>query len=425
MKRMIASASAVVLGAAGVQAAYLPAYVSADKPWSVSATLRGFYDDNYYLAANDGDKEESFGVEVRPSVSVGLNREQTIAGLRYTYGMRWYEARPENNVDQSHQVDAFLNHRFTERYSVDITDSFVVTVEPELIDPQIRTAVRRTEADNIRNLGSINFHAQMTRLFGIELGYANVFYDYSEDGGTWWQPSYSGLLDRIEHLIHLDTRWQMLPQTVGVLGYQFGQVNYTGDEPVALIGPFPFRQVKSDIRDSRSHYVYAGLEHAFRPDLSGRLRGGAQITEFFNESGSPTSVTPYVDLSLRYRYAIDSRVELGFLHTRNATDVIQRTPGSRRVTTDQESSVVYGSITHRLLPKLYGSLLGQFQQSTFKGGDYDGKADTHYIAGVNLDYRFNRHFSAHVGYNYDNIDSDLTARGYDRNRVYVGVTATF
>lgn len=49
MKKMIASAGWVALGTAALHAAYVPGLTSMEtsKSWSVSASLRGFYDDNY------------------------------------------------------------------------------------------------------------------------------------------------------------------------------------------------------------------------------------------------------------------------------------------------------------------------------------------------------------------------------------------
>jgi hypothetical protein len=48
-----------------------------------------------------------------------------------------------------------------------------------------------------------------------------------------------------------------------------------------------------------------------------------------------------------------------------------------------------------------------------------------YLVGLNCQYRFNPHFSAELGYSYDLLDSDIPGRGFDRNRVYAGVTATY
>src|SRR5438034_8380015 len=77
MKKLITSASLAVLAAAAVNAqqtlyAPAPALTSTDlaKPWSIAASLRGFYDDNYTLSPK-ALKRDSYGYELSPSF--GLN----------------------------------------------------------------------------------------------------------------------------------------------------------------------------------------------------------------------------------------------------------------------------------------------------------------------------------------------------------------
>ena len=81
-------------------------------------------------------------------------------------------------------------------------------------------------------------------------------------------------------------------------------------------------------------------------------------------------------------------------------------------------------------------MLGQFESglvagfftpelSVISGGVFNDVAERYYLVGLNVEYRFNPHLSAHVGYNYDKLDSDIFNRSFDRNRVYAGVTATY
>src|SRR5688572_4962688 len=116
MKKLIASAGLVALGVASLKAQYAPGLsrIETSKPWSISASLRGFYDDNY-LALPNSVADESFGFEVRPRVALNLSREQTYLGAAYTYGLKWYEARDDDPIDHSHEVDLVVDHRFSER----------------------------------------------------------------------------------------------------------------------------------------------------------------------------------------------------------------------------------------------------------------------------------------------------------------------
>ena len=435
MKKIIASAGLIALGAAGTKAAALAGAAGGDKPWDVSLTVRGFYDDNYSLSPNGPTKRDTFGVEVKPSVGIAFNAEQTTFGARYTYDMRYYADRKQNKIDSAHDFNVWLMHQFSERYSVDVADTFTIAQEPQLIDPTF-SSVSRSNGNNIHNDGNINFHARLTQALELILGYRNEFYDYDDHGavGTTFfgipvgispRPTFSGLLDRIEHYITADIQWQFRPATAAVFGYQFEWADYTGNEPIGIFAPtFPGKFVFSKNRDSYSHFVYAGLNHSFRRDLTGTLRAGVQVTEFYDAPGGNTSVvSPYVDMSMRYTYRSGSYAELGFKHIRNATDAFSASASS--ITTDQETSAVYGALTHAFTPKFIGNLTGQYQHATFNGGANDGQSDNIYLFGASLEYHFNRHLSTEVGYNYDRVDSNIGGRGYSRNQVFLGMTASY
>jgi hypothetical protein len=116
---------------------------------------------------------------------------------------------------------------------------------------------------------------------------------------------------------------------------------------------------------------------------------------------------------------------MGFYQSRNATDVTGSTAVGQQVTQDQNSSTVYGTINHAFSPRLIGSANGQVQYSKFYGGTVNGESQSWYSLGLNLMYVFNPHLSADIGYNYDDVTSITVQPGYNRNRVYVGVTGTY
>src|SRR5205807_9964209 len=92
MKKIFASVGLVALSASGLKAALIPGLDDPNKPWSVAATLRGFYDDNRATAPSDsGAKQGSFGFEISPSVSIDLRWEPTTLRAWYVYSYKWYE----------------------------------------------------------------------------------------------------------------------------------------------------------------------------------------------------------------------------------------------------------------------------------------------------------------------------------------------
>src|SRR5712691_1365595 len=281
MKNIVASVGLVALGATGLQAASGPSLTTeTPKPWSVALTLRGFYDDN--INSTGSNKQEVYGVEASPSLGLNWAREQTAITASYVYSIKYYDHRPAGNsdkYDQSHQFNIALNHAFSPRYQVAVSDSFVIGQEPDLLRAtQTLDTFQRLSGDNIRNYGTINLNGQLTPVFGFELGYANSYFDYHDaDGFSDTHVGFasaSGLLDRIEHEIHIDARWQLEPNTVGLIGYKFRLANYTGDEKIG-VDPVTGDDLTSRVRDSRMHYVYGGVDHTFRPDLTGSVRAGA------------------------------------------------------------------------------------------------------------------------------------------------------
>jgi len=470
MKKIFASIGAVALGAAAVHgesASSMSMGGDNSKVWSVGASLRGFYDDNYTTAPDGPTKRDSFGATISPSISFKFPMDQTTIGFRYIYGATWYADRQDlvggsHAWDQSHEFDALFSHAFSSRYSLDVSDSFVISQEPELINSGGPISFPyRTDGDNIRNHGEITLNGGITKRLSFVLGYQNTYYDYDNEspggknnvdsGAGTVDSSLSGLLDRVEHEGLFNLRFQAMPKTVLVGGYNYRQVNYLSDENVANASGMPgtnnlysvitpgtppvtnlvngsndFR--KANTRDSRSHIVYAGVDQNFTKDLILKVRGGVQFTEYYNAPANEpndANTTPWGSISLTYNYLPGSSVQVGFTHSRNQTDVVSPNPANGSLTSDQETSLIYGNITHRITPRLTGRLTAQWQDSEFYGGLYDALSERYLDLGVNFTYNFNRYFSGEVGYNYSKLDSDAAGRDFDRNRVYIGVSAAY
>jgi len=440
MKKLITSAGLVVLGAASLNAQqiYAPApgltTTQLSKPWSVSAAVRGFYDDNYALTPSSGirdprtgrqvDPQESWGYEITPGASLNWTMEQTYIGLGYVYSAKYYEDRPEHKWDQSHQANFKFSHAFTDRLKLDLADSFVKTSEPDLIAPSnAPTVTIRTRQDVLRNYGAATMSVGLTDQLGLLFGYSNTLYDFSDEGNG----SLSSLLDRMEHLVTANLRWQVLPTTVALVGYQFGLTDFTDDSRTLIphLGSGP-GGLWSDERNNVSHYVYLGVDHNFNPQLDTSIRLGAQIIDYYNLPGDDqTDVSPYADANITYHMTPDSALQLGVRHWRIPTE------GSAL---DQSNTTAYGSFSYKILPPLSASLLGQYQYNTFNEGTFTyigstttfkDKTENFWLVGLNLTYEINRFLAAEAGYNYDRLDSDIGYRSFTRNRVYVGLRATY
>jgi Putative beta-barrel porin 2 len=437
MKNFFVSAGLVAIGVAGLQTAAADS-ATAPKYWNVSATLRGFYDDNYNIASS---KQGSFGLELLPGFSFHMPLKQTDIGLRYTYGLYYYQDRDQlgvNPFDQTHQLDFWLDHAFSDRWKGNINDTFAVGQEPELLNPNpvmASAAPYRINGDNISNHGTIALSTQWTRQLSTVLSYGNNFYDYNNSGATEARflsgggATFAGLLDRIEQDVTLNLQWHLQLETMAFLGYTFSWVNYTAGEPIAAVpslsSPSGLFLYHSGDRDMMSHTIFVGLEKQFTPNLNGSLSAGASYNDNYADPIFPTtSWTPYADASVSYTYHPGSYVQIGVNHSVSSTDQIA--PDSNgRITQYQESSVVYLDVNHRFTPKLTGIAVARLQYSTFDGGFAGGSDETQYSIHLNLTYQINQFLSVDAGYNFDNLVTSLPGFQYTRNRVYLGLTANY
>lgn len=428
MKKIVASVGLVAVGVTGLQADVFPGLTAeSGKPWTASATLRGFYDDNPSTQPNSLHPQGSYGFEVSPAIEFLFPWEQTTLSFGYVYSLKYYENKLVNSSghdDNTQDVHAGLTHAFSERYSISLKDSFVIGQEPDFLRAgNTFTTFQRYSGNNMRNYGAIDFLAQLTPEFGLELGYANTLVTYSDnaDPAVTGVASNAGLLNEMDNVIHLDGRYQLQPQTVGILGVQMRQTDFTGGQPIGIYADD--QPVMSDARNARSYYGYVGLDHNFRPDFTGSVRLGGRYTDYYNSLASQNQASPYAMASLKYTYLPESSFELGGSYDYSPTSLYPGANAANQINTSAEAGTVFMALNHRIVPKLYGSILAQYQNSMYVGGVYDGTSDNFFLVGLNLRYQFNPNFSAGVGYNYDNLTG--LQPHYDRNRVYIGVTGSY
>ncbi len=436
MKKIVFSVGFVALGLTGAKAVDTALMSQgAAKPWAVSAALRGFYDDNS-ATQSGGEKSGSYGYTVSPGAKYAWSSGPTSLKLDYLYSYIYFDKRVGGRLDkadQDHSFNASFEHAFSERYQVSVLDNFVVGQEPDTLRTgSALGTTQRLPGDNIRNTGSISFNAQMTPVLSLLSGYQNSLSDYAASGAavssgptsTNIFPSPAGTLNRLENSLHLDARWQVQPETTALVGYQYSMANFTGDEKIGILQPSNI-VLMSDSRNNRANYGYVGAEHRFTPDLQVGVRGGLRSTDYYNDPSHSTDLSPYANANISYTFSPDTSLQVGFNYDRNATDRVDPSQLNNSFVRDQQSATVFGTVKHRLVSRLYGSVTGQFQDSKFVGGALDSQTENIYLIGLNLEYRFNPNFSANAGYDYDKVDTQIQGASYDRNRVYLGLTASY
>lgn len=382
-----------------------------DKPWQISAALKGFYDDNIYTAPTGSNRKfDSYGFEVNPSLKYAISTEASLLKFGYTYSAKYFEGRPsgDDKWDQSHLFNVLARHEFSPSVSLDLNDTFAIAQEPEQLgspgSPLAGTPLR-AKGSNKANHASISSAVQLTPDLSAVVGYRNDYFNYDD-------LAYRAKLDRLEHNPSLDLRYQLQPATVVVLGYRYSIVDYNSGLAI------PGSTLLATIRNNTSHVITAGVDQKFNESLSGSLRAGAQVVSYDSSSGNDET-TPYVDASLKYQFAPSSSAQLGVRHEHNATDVAI---AGASVIEDQVSTSAYFAVAHAFTAKLQGKLTAQYQYSEFVG------ASAHediFSGGASLSYEVTSNISVEASYFYDKLTSEIQDRSFVRNRIFLGVRATY
>lgn len=451
MKKFFASVGLAALGASTLHAQYSPGVTPEElanpRGWSAALTLRGFYDDNY-LTLHNGSAVSSYGTEVSPSVALNHTYNDTTVNLSYIYDWRYYTRT--STSDSSHQFSGDLKQNFTERYSLEASDSFVIAQEPTVIDTGIISSPLYTDGNNIHNTGGLTFTAGLVPKLDLQASYANNLYAYQQTYGdvynpttmsggvntTVLNPSRSAVLDRIEQLATLSLNWHVLSELTGVLGYSYGHTGYSSSEPIIFSGAAGLQSfgnpnnILSQSRNNDTHFFFVGADEAFTSQLHGSIRAGGQLLDYYNVPGGATDFSPYVDASLTWTYMPESYLQGGVKHQHSATDVLGALPATTGANAgepvlDAEDTAAYLSLNQKIAGGLTGALLGQYQHTVFNGGTINGQSEDFFIVGMNFTYKFNPYFNAEAGYNWNKLVSDVSERDYTRNMVYIGVRATY
>ena len=409
MKKRFITLSAATLAVAGAQAAD-------GKIWEVSATLKGFYDDNVTTAPNN--EVESGGIEFSPALSLNYGDGTDLdISAGYAYGLRWYDDRPTDDQDHGHELGLSLNKAFTDTSRLSLSESYVVAQEPALLDGGTPL---RLEGDNTRNTFQAGYKRILSGKTGLELGYGNSLYDYDDR-------TFSSLLDRQVNSFSVDGFHYLDELTELVVGYKFAATDFDGPK---VSGSNTALAFDPDARDNDSHFAYVGLSRTLNAQLAVEGLVGIQSADFDNADRMPDVVTdddpssPFADVRFTWSYAEDSSVVGGVMMLRTATDLRAA---------DQETTAIYAQLRHRftdLSPDLYGTITGRYQSSELNGGGagVDGKDEELNLFGLGLSYNISESMWAELSYNFDELQSDVRVygdRSFDRNYVSIGIGARY
>ena len=100
----------------------------------------------------------------------------------------------------------------------------------------------------------------------------------------------------------------------------------------------------SDDRNARSYYGYVGLDHNFRPDLTGSVRAGARYTDYYNDPASQNQASPYAMASLKYTYLPESYLQFGGSYDYSPSSVSPCSNSTGEINVSAQSGTIFGAV---------------------------------------------------------------------------------
>jgi hypothetical protein len=371
-----------------------------DKPYIISVRIRQEHDDN--TTTRETNQDGAWVTRITPGLDYTYAGDQTIFDFRYRTSFSFFNERSQDQTDQRHQFTLSMDHKFSERYSLTITDNFSYTEEDDIRESGF---ARRLGSDRILNRGRVDFNAIWSERFSTKSSYENTIAHYFEDPARTTQ-------NYMRHEISQDFYYSLLATTNLIFNYTFENVDYDN----TAVG-FPSR-------DLDSHLALVGASHYLLPEWLVSGRAGAQIIDR-KDPGANDAVSPYATLSTRWNFLDRSYAEAAYTFGETRTD--------NAVFTSTSSHTASGEIIHYFGDRFSMGLLGQIQHALF---DQDatnttltgvtGSFEEWTLTGeINASYDFTNYLSAEVGYRHSTIDSEFVGRDYWRNQFYLGITGRY
>lgn len=444
LKRAVVTAGACAIGAAGLHGANVTGLTPQEqsKWWILSGEINTFYDDNTFNQPDKTDVQSpnprvgtkridtsnaSFGTQLKPGVAINLPLDRTLLNASYDYTLDYYENRPQHKIDESHRFETRLNHKFSPRYDIDISDIFEVSDQPAVPGQnQAANVSGRLNASNTRNRAAIEFNALMTPVFGLMAGYGHDLTDYRAQ-------AYSQSLDNTENSIHMDARWLTSQRTIWFTGYRLGFVDYTGPiasffsidtNSVVGVTNIVIESVSPTIKNALTHTFYFGAEQELGPRLETQWRLGVSYADYYNRNQS--SWVPYLDGTATYTYQRNSTIQFGANINRYPTDT--GIGDANETTLDVLAFNIFAAVNHRFTARITGNAQFNYQRLIYNGGLQDGLSDDYYSLSLGASYQLREYLWATAAYSYSTLKSGRiggSAINYDKNRISLGIRATY
>ena len=347
-----------------------------------------YHDSNIFGSATG--EVDSMVYSVAPGISYnGSLSDQTFLSAGYDLAYDHVADRPGKQNLTSHTLSVRLAHAFSDATSIDVSDRYQISKNPQSL---LAGVPLNTDQSFKMNEFNARFATAANAKTGLvfKVRHAAMAYDVA---------ALATQLDRDEALAGVEASFALLPETKLVGEYRYLDVAY--DRGGAL-------------KDKRSHFVLAGVDHNPGQQLTLSARGGLEDR---TREGAGDTTSPYVELSARYAYAEASFLSGGYSYTiEEPSDVVRFT--------DSKVSRLFVNLQHRLsgLVTASGSLTFEPAQLQGRAGVADVDERTTRL-GLALSWTPSPNWRVSATLDFDRVASDDANRDQSRDRM--GVNAQF
>ncbi len=372
------------------------------KFYTISAELRETYDTNVNTTA--GNPQPSFESSISPSILVDFPRENSELSARYTFGLTQYSQSDQSgggSIQLSHTFVAQLRHDFSERFSLNASEQFLDSTEPNLFGT---TGTLYRDGENISNAFTTGLSAQWTPLFGTQTTYTNTIVRYTEQ-------QFAEDQDSMENTGSQSFSFSFLPK----ISLNFGGIadNITYD---------------SVSRGYTSLTGFVGATWTALPSVTVSARGGGSYTETKQTLGvgqastDATSIAPYADVSGSWQIGERSSLTGDYSH--------EVTPTDQTGANGQQADRVSANFTYSINSNLSAHLQGIYTYSVISSNLINSSTlsaynESDYALDTGINYGFDKYFSVNFDITLSGVSSEIADRDYSRQEFSVGLRGTY
>lgn len=373
--------------------------VSADSPIHMNNRIRLGFDDNIYQSDDLPDlgrtPQDSFRVIEEIELLVNLNLERTYLGLRYRPSVIWYDQREPSSTDFLNDLDVNFIHNFSPSLALSLSDTLRAGQLPELQDGNY---IVREKDDNYYNSAMATLSYNLRPETRVDLSGRYITLTYASDSPAKDNNDYYSLVGG------LTLRQQLASRTTVMGDLRFQTLTYN----------------EADVdnnRDAETIFAGVGVEQTFNPQVLGSLRGGVE-SRAYDADLYDDNTAPYGEASVTFLPTPATRITGAASYTIYESDVDRYL--------SQNRTYLSLSAAHDFSAKLSFYISGAYTLNAYEQDyaldeDLQDADEKSFLLSARLAYRVNRINWIEAGWQYVQLDSDVTNReSYQRNRIDVG-----